>query len=207
MPASSDHGPSGRDEDLSGVPAGPGDRPWLGSPGWRLVPQSPDWPEWMDDGAHADDEDPGDLDLYQDPDNAPLPGLDDAQLAALIAEAREAAEDQARAAVVMGRLGHTAVLAAVGAVVSGRRGPGMPGSAQSFPGEYPSPAAGFASGKPLDAAPGCAALGSFLEDAAGDDDRYAGATDDELLGVICAWDRVEANASARKHAAVAELVR
>ena len=30
---------------------------------------------------------------------------------------------------------------------------------------------------------------------------------DELLGVICAWDRVEANASARKHAAVAELVR
>ena len=197
----------GQDDDRPGMPAGSGDRPWLGSPHWQLVPQSPDWPQWMDEDAHADDEEPGDLDDYDDPDNAPPPGLDDAQLAALIAEAREAAEDQARAAVVMGRLGHTAVLAAVEAVVSGRRGPGMPGSAQSFPGEYPSPAAGFASGKPLDLAPGCAVLGSFLEDTAGEDDRCAGASDDELLGVICAWDRVEANASARKHAAVAELVR
>src|SRR6202167_5517864 len=47
----------------------------------------------------------------------------------------------------------------------------------------------------------------FAEDAAGDDDGYAGATDDELTGVICAWDRVEAAASARKHTAVAELIR
>jgi hypothetical protein len=83
----------------------------------------------------------------------------------------------------------------------------MPGSAQSFTGEYASPAAGFATGKPLDTAPGCAALGSFLEDTAGDDDRYAGASDDELAGVICAWERDEANASACKHAAVAELIR
>ncbi len=34
----------------------------------------------------------------------------------------------------------------------------MPGSARTFPGEYASPAAGFASGKPLDVAPGCAVL-------------------------------------------------
>jgi hypothetical protein len=47
----------------------------------------------------------------------------------------------------------------------------------------------------------------FAEDAAGDDDAYTGATDDELTGVICGWDRVEASASARKHAAVAELIR
>ena len=46
-----------------------------------------------------------------------------------------------------------------------------------------------------------------MEDAGGDDDRYAGASDDELAGVICAEDRVEANASARKHAAIAELIR
>ncbi len=52
----------GQDDDPSGVPAGPGDHPWLGSPDWRLVPQSPDWPEWMDGDAVADDEDPGDLD-------------------------------------------------------------------------------------------------------------------------------------------------
>ena len=105
------------------------------------------------------------------------------------------------------RRGQAAVLAAVAAEVYGRRGPGMPGSAQTFPGEYASRAAGFASGKPLDVAPGCATLASFLEDVAGDDDRYAGASDDELVGVICGWDRVEANADARKHAAVAELIR
>ena len=78
---------------------------------------------------------------------------------------------------------------------------------RSHPGEYASPAAGFASGQPLDVAPGCAVLGSFLADAAGDDDRYAGASDDELLGVICAWDRQEAHASAGKHAAIAEFIR
>ena len=197
----------GRDEDPSGVPAGPGDHPRLGSPDWRLVPQSPDWPEWMDDDVHADDEDPGDPDEYQDPDNAPPPGLEDAQLAALIAEAREVSAEQAYAAELAARLGHTAVLAAAGAVSAGRRGPGMPGSAQTFPGEYASPAAGFATGKPLDVAPGCATVASFLEVTAGGDDRYGGASDDELLGVIGAWDRVEANASARKHTAVAELIR
>ena len=188
------------------MPAGPGDHPSLGSPDWTLVPQSPDWDEaWL--AARAEDEYPGDPDLYEDPDNAPPPGLDDAQLAALIAEAREVTAEQVRAAEVAARLGHTAVLAAAGAVSAGRRGPGMPGSAQTYPGEYASPAAGFATGKPLDVAAGCAVLGSFLEEVAGDDDRYAGASDDELLGVIGAWDRVEANASAGKHAAVAELIR
>ena len=48
----------GQDDDPPGVPVGPGDRPWLGSPNWQLVPQSPDWPEWMDHDAHAGDEDP-----------------------------------------------------------------------------------------------------------------------------------------------------
>ena len=70
---------------------------------------------------------------------------------------------------------------------------------------YASRASGFASGKPLDTAPGCLALGQFAEEAAGEDDRYPGASDDELVGAICAWDRVEAYASSRKHAAVAEL--
>ncbi len=66
-----------QDEDPPGTPAVPGDYPWLGSPGWRLVPQSPDWPEWLDDDALAGDEEPGDLEEhddpeeYDDPDNAP----------------------------------------------------------------------------------------------------------------------------------------
>jgi hypothetical protein len=143
----------GRGEDPSGVPAGSGDRPRLGSPDWRLVPQSPDWPEWMDDDVHADDEDPGDPDEYQDPGSAPPPGLEDAELEALLHEAREVTAGRTRAVAEAARFGHTAALAAVAAEVSGRRGPGMPGSAQSFPGEYASPAAGFASGQPLDIAP------------------------------------------------------
>jgi len=49
--------------------------------------------------------------------------------------------------------------------------------------------------------PGGATLASFLEEVAGDDDRYPGATDDELLGAICAWDRAEAAMAAGKHAA------
>jgi hypothetical protein len=72
----------------------------------------------------------------------------------------------------------------------------MPGSARRFPGEYAGPAAGFAAGRELDTAPGCAVLALFAEDAAGPGDRYAGASEDELIGAICAWDRVEASAAA-----------
>src|SRR6516165_11879994 len=86
----------GPDGDPSGVPAGPGDHPWLGSPDWRLVPQSPDWDEAYL-AAIADDEDPGDPDEYEDPDNAPPPGLDDAELEALITAARQVTADQAQA--------------------------------------------------------------------------------------------------------------
>jgi Domain of unknown function (DUF222) len=175
----------------------------------------PSWPAWMDDPAYlacrTDDEDPGDLEEDEDPDNAPPGGLDDCELDALLAEARASgpalAADQAAVAEAWARSGHTAVIAAVAAVVAGRRGPGMPGSAESYPAEHASPAAGFAAGMPLDTAPGCVGLGAFLDEAAGDDDRYAGVTDEELAGVICGWDRFEAHASARKHAAVAELIR
>jgi Domain of unknown function (DUF222) len=199
----------GRDADPPGVSAGRGDYPRLGSPDLRLVPSSPEWPEWVDDEGYlaAADEDPGDLEEDEDLDNAPPPGLDDAQLADMIAEAREITAGQAAGAAAVAAAGRAGVMGAVGSVLSGRRGPGMPGSAGTFPGEYLSPAAGFATGKPLDTAPGGPVLAQFAEEAAGDGDRYRGASDDELLGVICAWDRAEANASARKHAAVAELLR
>jgi hypothetical protein len=145
----------GQDDTPPGTPPAPGDYPSLGSPHWQLVPQSPDWPEWHDDpGYAAADEDPGDLEEYEDPDNAPPPGLDDAQLAVLLAQAREVSAEQARAAETWARLGQGGVVAAVGAVCAGRRGPGLPGSAESLPGEDAGPAAGFASGMPLDTAPG-----------------------------------------------------
>ncbi|MGH3260004.1 MAG: hypothetical protein ACRDOU_32160, partial [Streptosporangiaceae bacterium] len=104
------------------------------------------------------------------------------------------------------RLGTTGALAAIGAAL-GRHGPGQPGSAEGFPGEYPGPAGAFATGMVLDAAPGGVDLALFAADAAGADDRYEGASDDELVGAICAWDRAEAHMAARKHAAIAEFIR
>jgi hypothetical protein len=75
------------------------------------------------------------------------------------------------------------------------------------PGELAVGPSGFASGNVLDAMPGGGTLVFFAELTAGDNDRYAGASDSELDGVIAAWNRAEAYVSARKHAAVAEFIR
>ncbi len=98
-------------------------------------------------------------------------------------------------------------LLAVEAASTGRRGPGQPGSARVFPGESASPAAGFGPGMPLDILPGCAGLAVAADAAVGDEDRFDGISEAELVGVLCAWDRVEAHAAARKLAVVAELDR
>jgi hypothetical protein len=58
----------------------------------------------------------------------------------------------------------------------------------------------------FDVLPGCAQL-AVAADAAAGDDGLAGVPDGELVGLMCAWDRVEAHAAARKLAAVAELDR
>ena len=98
------------------------------------------------------------------------------------------------------------VLLAVGAATSGRRGPGQPGSARVFPGESSSPAAAFGPGMVFDVLPGCAQL-AVAADAAAEDDGFAGISEAELVGIMCAWDRVEAHAAARKLAAIGELAR
>jgi hypothetical protein len=98
-------------------------------------------------------------------------------------------------------------LLAVEASTTGRRGPDQPGSARVFPGESSSPAASFGPGMALDVLPGCAGLAVAADAAAGEDDGFAGVSDAELIGVLCAWDRVEAHAAARKLAAVAEVIR
>ena len=59
----------------------------------------------------------------------------------------------------------------------------------------------------MDTMPGRPELTGFADEAAGAGDSFEGASDDEVLGVLCGWDRVEAHAAARKHAAVAELIR
>jgi hypothetical protein len=77
----------------------------------------------------------------------------------------------------------------------------------SGPGEWADGASGFAAGGVLDALPGGGTLTFFAELAAGEDNRYADVSDDELDGVIAGWGRSEAYACARKHAAVAEFIR
>ena len=93
------------------------------------------------------------------------------------------------------------------AATTGRRGPGQPGSARVFPGQSSSPAAGFGPGMPLDVLPGCAQLAVAADAAAGEDGGFAGVSEAELIGVLCAWDRVEAHAAGRKLAVSAELAR
>ena len=124
-------------------------------------------------------------------------------LDALIAECREITAEEAAFAVRAAARG----LPGGTPVAEGRRGPGQPGSAERAPGEFASRAAGFGAGMLLDVMPGCGALAGFAAEAAGEDDRYEGACDDEVAGAISAWDRVEAWAAARKHAAVAEFIR
>jgi len=139
----------------------------------------------------AEDGEPFDPEEWPDPDGPPPPGQDELTVEE-VAGIRAAAADE---------------LLALKAASTGRRGPGQPGSARLFPGESASPAAGFGTGLALDLMPGCAGLALAADAAAGDDDGFAGAADHELVGVLCAWDRVESHAAARKLAAVAELIR
>jgi hypothetical protein len=93
--------------------------------------------------------------------------------AAELAEIREAADE----------------LLAVKMATSGRRGPGQPGSARVFPGESSSPAVAFGPGMALDVLPGCAQLAVTADAAAREDGQFAGVSEGELVGLLCAWDR------------------
>ena len=156
---------------------------WDDDPAWsRPDPMTAEEREaWLDRLCEQDEPPPGD---EEDEDFDPLTPEE-------LAEIRQAAADD---------------LLAVEAATTGRRGPGQPGSARVFPGESASPAAAFGPGMALDVLPGCAGLAAAADAAAGDD-GFAGVSEGELVGLVCAWDRVEAHAAARKLAAIAELAR
>ena len=213
MPRESAPADPGRDEDparrAAGMPTGPDQPLPPGNPveaDWEPVITRPDWmteeerEAWLDDLAE-----PFDPEEYPDPDGPPPPGEDELTPQE-ITEIREAAEAEAQAAAKATRLGTTWALAAI-AARAGRRGPGQPGSARRFPGESSSRAAAFGTGLALDVMPGCADLAMLADAAAGPDDTYDDTSDDELIGLLCAWDRLEAHMAARKLAAAAELVR
>jgi hypothetical protein len=156
------------------------------------VPADPGWDEdlaWLD----RDPEREVWLDRAREHDDPPLEE-EYADYAPLTAEElagiREAAADE---------------LLAIQAATAGRRGPGQPGSARVFPGQSSSPAAAFGPGMVFDVLPGSAQL-AVAADAAGED-RFDSVPEGELVGLMCAWDRVEAHAASRKLAVISELAR
>ena len=87
---------------------------------------------------------------------------------------------------------------------------GNPPAWASAPGPGPSddrPGAGFASGEVLDRARPGPVLAAAADVAAGPSRGYAGVSDDELVGVLMAWQRTESWAAAGRLSAAAELVR
>jgi hypothetical protein len=219
MAALAAQGPSGQDDNPAQRPDAPGGDPLPGGlAGWRLgdpveylepviTRRDPlseaEWLAWCE--ATAGPDEPFDPAEWFDPDGPPPPG-EDVLTAAELGGIADAVEGVARASADGARLGTAGALAVL-ATSAGRRGPGQPGSARVFPGESASRAAAFGTGLALDLMPGCPDLALLADAAAGEDDAYQGASDDELVGVLCAWDRLEAHAWARKFAAMAELIR
>src|SRR5690349_2183859 len=152
---------------------------------------------WLD-RLCAQDDDPADgPQEYWDPGScAPPPGQDELTAGELAGVAGAAGDE----------------MLALDAAGTGRRGPGQAGSARVFPGESASRAAGFGTGMAWDVMPGCAQLAvaaGAAADAGGDGpgDSFGGVADHELVGLVCAWDRAEAHAAARKLAGIAEVFR
>src|SRR4029077_9124827 len=162
--------------------------------------EDPAWPDrdpmsaaereaWLDRLCQADDDPCDGPQEDWDPEScAPPPGRDELT-AEELAGAAEAAADE---------------MLALDAASTGRRGPGQAGSGRVFPGVSGSRAAGFGTGMAWDVMPGCPQL-AVAADAAVDGgapgDWFGGVADHELAGLVCAWDRVEAHAAARKLAA------
>jgi hypothetical protein len=176
------------------VPADPG---WDEDPAWldRDPVTAAEREAWLDRLCQLDD-DPADAPQeYWDPEScAPPPGQDELTEQELAGIAEAAADE----------------MLALDAASTGRRGPGQAGSARVFPGMSDSRAAGFGTGMAWDVMPGCAQLAVAADaavDGGGAGDSFHGVADHELVGVVCAWDRLEAHAAARKLAAIAEVFR
>src|SRR4029077_13661352 len=142
---------------------------------------------WLDRLCQLDDDPADDPEEDWYPEScAPPPGQDELT-ADELGGVREAASDEGLA---------------LDAASTGRRGPGQAGSARIFPGESASRAAGFGTGMAWDVMPGCAQLAvaadAAVDGGSGPGDSFGGAADHELAGLVCAWDRVEAHAAARK---------
>ena len=201
MAAPSAQEPSGWDEDPARRPDEPDGGPLPDeTTGWHPDPMSAqDREAWLDHLVAQDD--PFDQEEWPDPEDCvPLPG-EDVLTAQELAEIDEAAAAEAGGQAETARLGGTLGAMAV------RRGPGQAGLGAGAPRRVVQPGGGVRCRDGAGCHTGVPGAGLSADAAAGDDDRYEGASDAELIGVLLAWDRLEAHMAARKLAAVAELIR
>jgi hypothetical protein len=181
---------------MPSVPA-PADPGREGDPAWldRDPMTAAEREAWLDRLCQQDDDPADDPQEYCDPGScAPPPGQDELTADELAGIAAAAGDE----------------MLALDAASTGRRGPGQAGSARTFPGESASRAAGFGVGMAWDVTPGCAQLAVAADaavDGGGPGDSFGGVADHELVGLVCAWDRAEAHAAARKLVAIAEVFR
>ena len=167
-------------------------------PGWPLRGVTPDWAdeaEWARMCAGRGEEpEPPDLDeeFYGDPDHG-APG----QWAELPPEAAAArAQAAAEEAAVRARL-----------IAAGLDGDAHRRGAPPRPGIPMGPAAGFGQGQPLDALAPTTALSGLADEASGEDRAFTGVSDDELMGLIGARQRLAGRQQWELLTAVAEFLR
>ena len=164
-------------------------------PGWPLRGVTPDWAdeaEWARMCAGRGEEpEPPDLDeeFYGDPDHG-APGQW-AELPPEVLAARAAEEAAVRARLIAAGLDGDAH----------RRG------ALPRPGIPMGPAAGFGQGQPLDALAPTTALSGLADEASGEDRAFTGVSDDELMGLIGARQRLAGRQQWELLTAVAEFLR
>src|ERR1700691_2121012 len=110
----------------------------------------------------------------------------------------EAVADGAEYAAIMDRL-----------IAAGRGGGVHPRGQPPVPGVYEGPAPGFAfgQGRPLDDAAPCTVLSGLADEASGGDRVFAGVTDDELMGLLGARQRLVARQDWELMTAIAEFIR
>ena len=168
------------------------------SPGWPLRGVTPDWAdeaEWARMCAGSGEEpEPPDLEeeFYADPDHG-APGVwEELPAEVLAALAQAAAQEEARRA----RL-----------IAAGLDGDAHRRGAPPRPGIPAGPAAGFGQGCPLDALAPSTVLSGLADEASGEDRAFTDVTDDELMGLIGARQRLAARQQWELLTGVAEFAR
>jgi Domain of unknown function (DUF222) len=167
------------------------------SPGWPLRGVTPDWAddsEWtrMCAGLGPEPE-PPDLDeeFYSDPDHGAPGQWEELPPGAAAARAKAAEEE----AALRARL-----------IAAGLDGDAHRRGAEPRPGIPAGPAAGFGQGQPLDALAPSTALSGLADEASAENRAFPNVTDDQLMGLIGARQRLAARQQWELLTAVAEFL-